>query len=112
MDHAFVNRSGDIGSPILVVHGDDAQNVMALFVPSKGAWMNTAHRIARWTNGLGHGRAILKTDQGVAIVEFMEVPREVRMRALEEMSTRIRTVRGMKGDEQDGMVPEHSLVGG
>ena len=111
MDYTYLIKPGEGGSLIFVVHDANAQSILASVVPSKGVWMTLGSRIGQCTNGFGHGKVVLKTDQEPAIVDLMRASRGDRLRVLEEVSTHVRAARGIQGDEQDAIVPEHSPAG-
>ena len=69
--------------------------------------------MGQWLNGLGHGKAICKSDQEQAIVDLVETARADRMTIMEEIVKNIQSIRGFEDEnELPPAVMEHSLVGG
>ena len=75
--------------------------------------LTVAQRGCQWIGNLGCGRIVLKADQGPAITDLQKRPREDRIKAMDEVATNIRSLRGVEGEwATPPVVPGHSPVGG
>lgn len=100
---AILIKNGEGISRIFVATVDCSKAFGAWVLPRKGNSISAAQRAVRWINGFGHGKIILKCDQGPAVAYLHEGLKKERQSAVAEIAKHSSSLGGFGDDIGRGM---------